>query len=78
MSISQKVRVALVAYWWMPALVVGGMSLGACVHHHDDGVVVVDEHGFRHEGYYDADRHWHGGWRDEHNVYHEDPYDWRR
>lgn len=38
----------------------------------------MDEHGYRHDGYYDPDRHWHGGWYDEHNAYHEDPYDWRR
>ncbi len=47
-------------------------------HHHDDACVVIhDDHGWRHEGYYDRDRHWRGGYYDERRVYHNDPYDWR-
>lgn len=77
MSMLRKIGVTLIAYAWVPALVMGGMSVG-CVHHHHPTEVVVDEHGYRHEGYYDADHHWHGGWYDEHNGFHDDPYDWKR
>lgn len=82
MSAFRKISWALIGRGWIPGLILGAMCLGACHHHHDyddrDRVVVVDEHGYRHEGRYDADRHWHGGWYDEHNGFHEDPYDWRR
>lgn len=59
------------------------MFLGACEeehhHHHDeDRTVVVDEHGWRHEGYYDEGRRWHGGYADDRGIRHEDPDDWRR
>jgi hypothetical protein len=40
------------------------------------GVVFTDEHGYRHEGYYDDAHHWHGGYRDEHGDHHDDPADW--
>jgi len=60
----------------------GGMTLGACAshHHHQDTqevVVVRDEHGWEHHGYYDAGRHWHGGYYDDRHVYHDDGPDWR-
>lgn len=61
-------------------LVAGGVFAAGCVHHHHDDeghVVLVDEHGYRHEGYYDRDHHWHGGWYDEHHAFHDDPHDWR-
>lgn len=82
MTILKNVSAGLLRHWWAPALVAAATCAGACHHHHDydnrDRVVVVDEHGYRHEGYYGPDRHWHGGWYDEHSAYHDDPYDWRR
>ena len=41
-------------------------------------VVIVDERGYRHEGYYDERRGWHGGWYDERHAFHEDAREWRR
>jgi len=65
------------------ALIFGGLSLSAC-HHHDrddvarrDRVEIVDERGFRHQGYRDERGYWHGGWYDERREYHNDPDDWR-
>lgn len=63
----------------LSALLVGSMFLGACAwhHHHDnDRTVVVDEHGWRHEGFYDENRHWHGGYVDDRGEHHVDPEDW--
>ena len=57
-------------------------ALGGCVyhHHHDDGlhaqIDIVDEHGWRHHGYYDEHHSWHGGYTDEHGGYHDDAPDW--
>jgi hypothetical protein len=64
-------------HWWIPVVLAGGMNMGACTHHHhDDRVVITDEHGWRHEGSYDADHHWHGGYYDDRHEYHDDPADW--
>ncbi len=55
------------------------ISVSACEHHHhweENHVAVVDEHGWRHEGYYDADKHWHGGYYDEKHEFHNDAADW--
>jgi hypothetical protein len=64
----------------LSAALAGSMFLGACDwhhHHHDeDRTVIVDEHGWRHEGFYDENHAWHGGYVDDHGEHHDDPADW--
>jgi hypothetical protein len=62
----------------LSAVLVGFMFVGACDwhHHHEDRAVIVDEHGWHHEGFYDENHGWHGGYVDDHGVHHDDPADW--
>jgi hypothetical protein len=72
---------------WCLAAVTGVLFVGACDHHHHDDrddrevrreqIRVVDDRGFRHEGYYDDRHDWHGGYYDEGRVFHDDPHEWR-
>jgi hypothetical protein len=81
MSLSRKFKALLVAAWWLPVGAIAISYVGGCEHEHhdrDEHVAIVDEHGFRHEGSYDAEHHWHGGYEDEHHVHHDDPNDWHR
>ena len=70
-------------HWRMAAIGLSGIGAVGCVHHHhhdyDDrrGVVIVDERGYRHEGYYDDRRRWHGGYYDDRREFHEDAPEWR-
>src|SRR3569623_185870 len=62
----------------LSAVATGGLFIGACAgHRHEEvepqRVVVEDEHGFRHEGYYDERRSWHGGYYDRERQFHRDP-----
>ena len=71
--------VTLSGICWTFVLVVGGLGLTACVHHHHpdhDRVVIMDEHNYRHEGWRDEHGGWHGGWYDRDRHFHEDPNDW--
>jgi len=63
----------------LSAVLVGFMLLNACYWHHphEDRTVIVDEHGWRHEGFYDEHHAWHGGYVDDHGLRHDDPEDWR-
>jgi serine/threonine protein kinase/truncated hemoglobin YjbI/outer membrane protein assembly factor BamB len=38
-----------------------------------DETVTIDEHGWRHTGYFDERHAWHGGYRDDHGDFHQDP-----
>jgi len=67
----------------LTALIAAPAFLAACSHHRhdydrDSRVVVVDDRGYRHEGYDDERGEWHGGYYDERNGYHEDERDWHR
>ena len=69
--------------WLATALAAGSISSAGCVYHHHhhrdyDEVVIVDDYGFPHHGYYDEHRWWHGGYYDRDRRYHEDARDWRR
>lgn len=71
---------------WLSLLAVAGGGLfaaGCAGHRHEEvvepqRVVIEDEHGFRHEGYYDERRTWHGGYYDKDRQFHRDPDNWRR
>ena len=68
--------------FWLPALSLGTLLLAGCSHghHHEEdapqSVVLMDEQGYRHEGYYDRSHNWHGGYYDERHEYHSDAHDW--
>jgi hypothetical protein len=58
-------------------------AIGCESHHHDyddhhDVVVVRDENGWEHHGWYDTHGDWHGTYYDERHVAHDDPVDWGR
>ena len=44
----------------------------------DERVVIRDDHGWDHHGFYDARGDWHGGYYDEKHDFHNDPADWGR
>ena len=41
-----------------------------------DEVDIVDDHGYRHHGYYDDHHDWHGGYYDERHEFHDDDRGW--
>ncbi|HZL34693.1 MAG TPA: hypothetical protein VFC78_05235, partial [Tepidisphaeraceae bacterium] len=75
-----RIRYRLASGLFLPALSVGTLLLAGCGHeHHQDqpqSVVLMDDSGFRHEGYYDQSHGWHGGYYDERHAYHPDAHDW--
>jgi len=79
MAILRNFKALLVTAWWLPVAAICFSYAAGCEHHHhdDERVGIVDEHGWRHEGSYDADHHWHGGYYNDRHEYHEDPADWR-
>lgn len=70
----QFTRFAFAAFGMAAWLLVG------CGHGHyhrePDSVVLLDDQGFRHEGYYDEEHHWHGGYYDQRHEFHADARDW--
>ena len=80
MTLSRKLKALLATAWWLPVAAFCLSYAAGCEHHHhdDDHVVIDDEHGWHHEGFYDVDRHWHGGYDDDRHVHHDDPPDWHR
>ncbi len=40
-------------------------------------IMMHDDQGREHRGYYDRDHSWHGGYYDDRHNYHDDPGDWR-
>lgn len=77
---------SLLRWLSLSAVAVGGLLAGACAGHHHEGhevvepqhVYIEDEHGFRHEGYYDDRHSWHGGYYDRERQFHHDPENWSR
>jgi hypothetical protein len=45
---------------------------------HNAQVDIVDAHGYHHQGYYDDNHDWHGGYDDEQHQHHDDPHDWHQ
>ena len=84
MRTSHTARKTVAVGTWLAAALLAGTYTVGCIHHHHhdyddyDRVVIVDDRGWHHEGYYDRDRYWHGGYYDEHRGYHEDARDWHR
>jgi hypothetical protein len=71
--------------WSLAAtLLLGGAYLAGCESHdHDDDhdrrgsdVVIRDNRGLEHRGYYDHGGDWHGGYYDENRAYHPDDRTW--
>jgi hypothetical protein len=70
-------RNILIRHWGLGILIGSSACLGACHHHDDDRprAVIVDDRGYRHEGYRD-EHGWHGGYYDERHEFHDDPHEW--
>ena len=54
------------------------LSVQGCLLPPPPFIDVVDDHGYRHHGYYDDHHDWHGGYDDEGHNHHDDPHDWHR
>ena len=78
MQSGKSIRALLLKAWWAPAVIMAGSYLVGCAHHHHEGehVTVLDDRGYRHEGFYDENHRWHGGYDDDQHVHHDDPDDW--
>ena len=69
--------------WILAAAGIGGLFGLGCGHehrHYDEqpqSVVLYDDNGFEHTGYYDQAHDWHGGYYDQGHAFHNDAHDWR-